>query len=150
MDHNGQRNAGGRDAVLEQQATEFQHQPHNCNGLPMDVTATHVGNMGYMMPPIPLEQTNSVYGDGTGLYFPSPSFQMYDNAGRYNGNMMPYIPPTVQMIPPYEQYQPMNVHTTAGAFTPRASYHDIAPVRVTQGHLNGKPISRKHKNFLCC
>ncbi|KAG6439894.1 uncharacterized protein BBOV_IV001565 [Babesia bovis T2Bo] len=149
MDNNGQRNTGGKETHLEQSGANYHQQTHGCNAVPMDINATHAGNMAYMMPPIPMEKNNPMYDDGMGMYYAAPPYQMYDNVP-YGGNVMPYMLPGMHMVSPYEQYQPRSMSIPLPTYTPRPVYQDMGQSRVPPAQMVGRGVHRKNKNFLCC
>ncbi|CDR98066.1 hypothetical protein BBBOND_0405500 [Babesia bigemina] len=147
MDPNGQRNVSGHDNMLGQ---DFQQMQHGCNTMPMDMTPNHAGNMTYMMPPIPVEHTNPMYGESMGMYYQPPAYPMYDNGAAYNVNAMPYMHPQMQLMPQYDHYQPRGMAPPAAAFTPRNNCQEVNPGRVPPLHMGGRAVYRKQKGFLCC
>lgn len=112
----------------------------------------HDNNMPYMMSPIPLDQTQPMYGDAMGMYYNQSPYHMYDNNnnnGQYNDNLLPYLPQQMHMMPQYDHYHPMAMPNNAPNYTQRTAYHDM-PGRGGHAQMTARNAHRKQKNFLCC
>lgn len=135
---------------MEQQNQEYSPLQMGYNPGSMDVTPSQENNMPYIMPPIPLEQAQPSYGEGMGMYYQHPQYQMYESTPAYNANMLPYMPPQMQLLPQYEQFHPVPMPSVVPNYTQRTGYHDLTPVRGGQVQMVGRGGHRKQRNFICC